>query len=263
MTLFTKPLVLTPHSKMASQSENTVNSLISLAHYSLRCMSHLICGLTPSWLWPISRIGSPLLPFVALFPFVVSYPHHPSSPFHLEFLDVLLLSKITLLLYLNSPLVLSKVCLLDTLGHKRATRCTFLIAVIIWLLPMLPSMRTLPSSLLPRLLQLLPLHLLRLASLPWWSLPIPVLQFPLHSFSPLLLLLFPRFSPSHLLQILIPYPPTPRPPRHPRSFPQAPPNDLHLPIALCKGTHTCTRHPFLTLFPMIVFLHPFVSFPFW
>ena len=48
VALFTKPLVLTPHSKIVSQSENTVNSLISLAHYSLRCMSHLILGLTPS-----------------------------------------------------------------------------------------------------------------------------------------------------------------------------------------------------------------------
>ena len=48
VALFTKPLVLTPHNKMASQSENTVNSLISLAHYSLRCMSHLIFHLTPS-----------------------------------------------------------------------------------------------------------------------------------------------------------------------------------------------------------------------
>ena len=125
VALFTKPLVLTPHSKMASQSANTVNSLISLAHYSLRCMSNLIFGQTPSWLWPISRIGFPLLPLVALFPFIVSHPHHPSSPFLLEFLDVLLLSKITLLPYLNSPLVLSKVCLLATLGHKRATGCTF------------------------------------------------------------------------------------------------------------------------------------------
>ena len=44
---------------------------------------------------------------------------------------------------------------------------------------------------------------------------------PLHSFNPLLLLMFPRFSPSHLLQIPIPYPPPPRPPRHPQSsFPQ-------------------------------------------
>ena len=48
LALFTKPLVLTPHNKMASQSENTVNSFISLAHYSLRCMSHLIFGLTSS-----------------------------------------------------------------------------------------------------------------------------------------------------------------------------------------------------------------------
>ena len=142
LTLFTKPLVLTPHKKMASQSESTVNSLISLAHYSLRCMSHLIFGLTLSWLRPISRIGSPLLLLVALFSFIVSNPHHPSSLFHLEFFDVLLLSKITLLPYLNSPLVLSKTCLLATLGHKKATGCTFLILVIIWLLPMLPSMRT-------------------------------------------------------------------------------------------------------------------------
>ena len=41
------------------------------------------------------------------------------------------------------------------------------------------------------------------------------------SLSPLLLLMFPRFSLSHLLQIPIPYPPTPLPPRHPRSsFPK-------------------------------------------
>ena len=46
--LFTKPLVLTPHSKIVSQSGNTVNSLISLAHYSLRFMSHLLFGLMPS-----------------------------------------------------------------------------------------------------------------------------------------------------------------------------------------------------------------------
>ena len=26
-------------------------------------------------------------------------------------------------------------------------------------------------------------------------------------------------------------------------IPQAPQNDLHLPIALCKGTHACSRHP--------------------
>ena len=39
-----------PHSsqQMVSQSEDTVNSLISLAYYSLRCMSHLIFGLMPS-----------------------------------------------------------------------------------------------------------------------------------------------------------------------------------------------------------------------
>ena len=42
MTLFTKPLVLIPHSKIVSQNEKIVNSLISLTHYSLRRMSHLI-----------------------------------------------------------------------------------------------------------------------------------------------------------------------------------------------------------------------------
>ena len=67
---------------------------------------------------------------------------------------------------------------------QRATRCTFLTLVIIWPLPMLPFMRTLSSYLLPRFLWLLPLHLLCLASLPWWSLLIPVIQFPLlHSLS--------------------------------------------------------------------------------
>ena len=198
--VFTKSLVLTPHNKMGSLSKNIVNSLISLAHYSLRCMSHLIFGLTPSWLRLISKIGSHLLSLVVLFPFIVSYPHHPFSPLILEFLDVLLLSKITLLPSLNSPLVLLKECLFATLRHKRATGCTFLTPIVIWLLSMLSSMRTLPSSLFPLFLRLLLLNLLYVASLHWWSLLIPVLQFLLlHTLSPLLLLLFPRFSPSHLL----------------------------------------------------------------
>ena len=59
----------------------------------------------------------PSVPSVALFPFIISYPPRPSSPFLLKFLDVLLLSKITLLPSLNSSLVLSKACLLATLGH--------------------------------------------------------------------------------------------------------------------------------------------------
>ena len=84
----------------------------------------------PSYLWsnaliPIAKIGSHLLPLVALFPFIVSYPPRPSSPFLLE-LDVSLLSKITLLPSLNSALMLSKACLLATLRHKRVTGCTFL-----------------------------------------------------------------------------------------------------------------------------------------
>ena len=155
VALFTKPLVLMPHSKMVSHSENTINSLISLAHYSLRGMFYLIFGLAPWWLRPISRIGSPLLPFMLLFLFIVSYPPHPSFSFLLEFLDVLLLSKITLLPSLNLPLVLSKAYLLPTLWHKKAIGCTFLLPILIWLMLMLPSMRTLPSSLFPCFLRLL------------------------------------------------------------------------------------------------------------
>ena len=130
---------------------------------------------------------------------------------------------------------------------------------------MLPSMRTLPSSLLPRLLRLLPLHLLRLASLPWRSLPIHVLQFPLlHSFNPLLLLLFPRFSPSHLLQIPIPYPPPPRPPLHPQSsFPQPLQMIFTFPSPFARVHTLVLNIQFLTLFPMIAFLHPSVPLPFW
>ena len=45
--------------------------------------------------------------------------------------------------------------------------------------------------------------------------------------------------------------------------PPAPPNDLHLPIALCKVHALVLSTPFLTLFPMIVFLHPSVPLPFW
>ena len=67
----------------------------------------------------------------ALFPFIVSYPPRLSSPFLLMFLEVLLLSKITLLPSLNLPLVLSKAWLLATLGHIKATGCTFLTPVII------------------------------------------------------------------------------------------------------------------------------------
>ena len=72
VTLFTKLLLLTPHSRMVSQSENTVNSLISLAHYSLRYMPHLIFGLTPLWLLPSAPLGGAipcycLLPTSSLF----------------------------------------------------------------------------------------------------------------------------------------------------------------------------------------------------
>ena len=45
---FCIPLVLTPRNKMVLLSENTISSLISLAHYLLRCMSPLTFGLTPS-----------------------------------------------------------------------------------------------------------------------------------------------------------------------------------------------------------------------
>ena len=78
----------------------------------------------------------------------------------------------------------------------------------------------------------------------------------LHSFSPLLLLLFLRFSPSHLLQIPIPYPPTPLPPRHPRSsFPKPLQMIFTFPSPFARVHALILTIPFLTFFPMIVFLH--------
>ena len=123
-------LVLTPPRKMVSLSGNIASSLISLARYRLRYISHLIFGMMPSLLPHISRIGSPPLPMVALFPFTISYPPPLSSPFLLGSLDVLPLSKITLLPCPKSPLVLYKAYLLATLLHRRAIRFTFLKPVV-------------------------------------------------------------------------------------------------------------------------------------
>ena len=72
MTISTIPLLLTPRRKMIWLSVNIVNSLISLTHYWLRCMSHLTVGLIPSWMPPISGIGFPLLPLAVLFAFTIS-----------------------------------------------------------------------------------------------------------------------------------------------------------------------------------------------
>ena len=154
---------------------------------------------------------------------------------------------------------------MHVIRHKRATGCTFLTPVVIRLLPMLPFMRTFPSSLLPRFLRLMPLYLLCQASLPWWSLLIPVLQFPLlHSLSPHLLLMFPQFSSSHLLQIPISYPPTPPPPRHPSSsFPKPLQMIFTFPSPFAGVRTLVLTIPFLTLFHMIFFLHSFVPLPFW
>ena len=135
------------------------------------------------------------------------------------------LSKITLLPSLSLPLVLSKTYFLTTLGHKKATRCTFLTLIILWLLPMSLSMRTLPSSPLSRFLRFLSLHLLRLAYLPSWSFLIPSFDSlfsasSLLSFSSCLLnstcLLFSRYRdvvPLFHYELVIPQPRFPHPSR--------------------------------------------------
>ena len=87
---------------------------------------------------------------------------------------------------------------------------------------------------------------------------------PLFLSSPLLLLLFPRFNPSHMLHIPIPYPPTPRPPHHPRSsFPKPLQMIFTFPSPFARVHALILNIPFLTLFPLIVFLHPFMPLPFW
>ena len=79
---------------------------------------------------------------------------------------------------------------------------------------------------------------------PWWSLPIPILQFPLlHSLSspsPPVSLVQPISSASNI-DPLSPNSTATSP--SPVFVPQAPPNDLQLPIALRKGTRACTHHP--------------------
>ena len=221
------PPILTPPRKMVSLSGNTISSLILLAHYWLRCMSHITFGLMSLWLPTIFRIDSPLIPSVILFPFTIFYPPHLSSPFLLRSSNVLPLPKITLLPSLNSPLMLSNAYLLANPRHKRAIKCTFLTLVIMWLHEDSPSLSLNPPAGSPLL-----------GSPPWESIPPPPLSF--YSPSPLFFSNFP-FSSTLDTSLLSPSSTVTSP--SPDITPQAPPNEFHIPIALCKGTCTYTRHP--------------------
>ena len=186
VALSTRLLVLTPCRKMVLLSKNIINSLISLAHYWLRCMFPLTFSLTPSWVPHISKNWLPSTPLGGAIPLHGLLPTSPffSLPprlfgcttfFHDHFAS---LSKL-------SPHAL-KGLFLATPWHKKATRYTLPTPVIMWLLSMSPSMRTLPFYPLLCFLQLLLMHLLCLVSLPSWSFLIPSLWFPLLPTSSLL-----------------------------------------------------------------------------
>ena len=104
------------------------------------------------------------------------------------------------------------------IGYSRTLkgyRVYFPTPIVMWLLSISPSVRTLPSSPLPCFPLLLLLHLLYQASLPLWSFLILFLLIPLLFHSPLILFLYPWFHLSPLLWIHISCPPPPLWARYP------------------------------------------------
>ena len=176
---------------------------------------------------PISKTDFPLPHWVMPFHFIASLPRPISSPYLHGCLAALPSSMIPLLLSPNYPLAPLKASSSATPALRRAIGYTSLIPAGILPPPMSPFMRRYLSS-PPPLLRLRlspPLHPVFHPFL-WLRSPQSLLHLP----SSLGLRLSSRTSPRYQIHRLQP---------HLRLTS----DDLHLPIALRKGTRSCTQHP--------------------